>query len=128
MRKVVTKQLDSSILEMALVGYEAELLKIESAIEDIQRELGGRTQHVASVDGAKPAKRMMSAAARQRIADAQKKRWAKVHAQQKAATTKAAVNLAPAKKSKLSPARKAALLANLAKARAAKAAKAKAAA
>jgi hypothetical protein len=61
----------------------------------------------------------MSAAAKKRIAAAQKARWKKFHAEQKPATGKSA----PAPKKKMSPGRKAALSANLAKARAARAAK-----
>jgi len=102
---------DIQTLKMALIGFQIERQKVQERIAEIERRLGGRTPHVAaSSSGAKP-RREMSAAARKRIAAAQKKRWAVFHNAQK-----------PARK-KLSPARKAALVANLAKARAAKAAK-----
>ena len=115
------KQLDRSVLEMALIGYQRSLENIEEKIADIRRQLGIRPAKAAAPvapGGAKP-KRKMSAVARKRIALAQKKRWAAFHQAKKPAPApkKAAV------KRKLSPARKAALLANLAKARAAKAAK-----
>jgi hypothetical protein len=115
------KQLDRSVLEMALIGYQRSLENIQEKMADIQRQLGVRpTKAAASVTTgeAKP-KRQMSAGARKRIALAQKKRWAEFHqAKEPAPAPKKAVA-----KRKLSPARKAALLANLAKARAAKAAK-----
>jgi hypothetical protein len=121
------RKLDPTILEAALVGYQAELQKIQEKIAAIRRQLGGRVAALVpaiSSDGSRP-KRQMSAAAKRRIAEAQKKRWRKFHAQQKgqAATAKKA-----APKRKLSPARRAALAANLAKARAVKAEKAKKAA
>jgi hypothetical protein len=115
------KQLDRSILEMALIGYRRSLENIEEKIADIQRQLGTRPAKAAAsvtTAGAKP-KRQMSAVARKRIALAQKKRWAAFYqAQEPAPAKKKAVV-----KRKMSPARRAALLANLAKARAAKAAK-----
>jgi hypothetical protein len=113
------KQLDPSMLGMALIGYEAERRRIDLKIAEIQGQLGGRTQYVAaSTDGAKP-RRILSPAARKRIAAAQKKRWAAFH---RSKAEKPAPKKAAAKR-KLSPAAKANLVANLKKARAAKAAK-----
>ena len=115
------KQLDRSILEMALIGYQRSLENTQAKIADIQRKLGIRSPKAAPAVAASEAKpkRRMSAGARKRIALAQKKRWAAFHqAKEPAPAPKKAVA-----KRKLSPARKAALVANLAKARAAKAAK-----
>jgi hypothetical protein len=62
---------------MALVGYQLEKQKIEDKISEIQGQLDGRRG-----PGAAPAargrggKRVLSAAARRRIAAAQRKRWA----------------------------------------------------
>ena len=110
------KQQDTSILEMALVGYAEQRREIEDAIAAIRSQLGDRSTSI-DTDGAKP-KRKLSAAARKRIATAQKARWKEFHLQKaEARQPKAAL------KRKLSPARKAALVANLAKARAAKAEK-----
>lgn len=114
-------RLDRSTLEMALVGYAEQYRKIETAIAAIRSELGGRSTKAASsisANGAEP-KRRLSAAARKRIALAQKKRWAAFHAK----TGKPAGAKKTEAKRTLSPARKAALVANLAKARAARAAK-----
>ena len=111
------RRIDPSILEMALVGYQAELQKIQEKIAAIRKQLGGRVNipvlaPAVSSGGSRP-KRQMSAAGKRRIAEAQKKRWRKFHAKQTATTAKKA-----APKRKLSPAWRATLAANLAKARA----------
>jgi len=111
------KNIDRSTLEMALIGYEAERQKIEAAMAAIRKQVDGHSAGPA-VNGPGGPKRVMSAAARRRIAAAQRKRWAAFHAD-----TKETAKTAP--KRNLSAAAKAKLAANLAKARAAKAAKAK---
>jgi hypothetical protein len=68
---------DRSTLEMALVGYEVEKQRIEEKIGEIHARLKGKA--APSQVSAKPkagGKRTLSAAARKRIATAQKKRWA----------------------------------------------------
>ena len=106
--------IDRSLLEAALAGYMVQHRQIEEKIAALRAQMGG---HARGSGAAAPAgqktggHREMSAAARKRIAEAQKKRWAAFHARKKQA------------RKKLSPAQKAALVANLAKARAAKAAK-----
>ena len=69
---------DLSTLQMALVGYEIEKQKIADKISEIQAKLKGKT--VTSKATAEPkeasVKRVLSPAARKRIAAAQKKRWA----------------------------------------------------
>lgn len=78
-------QMDSTLLQMALIGFETERQKIKDKIADIQRELSGKERaHGAGApaDGNTPMKRRrrtMSASARKRIAAAQKKRWAEYH-------------------------------------------------
>lgn len=70
---------DSSTLQMALVGYQMEKQKIEDQIRRIEARLKGKRVPLSSVAAApaKPAvRRVLSAAARARIAAAQKKRWA----------------------------------------------------
>lgn len=72
-------KLDSSILEMAVRGYEAERDRISAAMAEIQAELGrgpGRPKTaVMGSDHTAPKKRTMSASARARIAAAQRARW-----------------------------------------------------
>jgi hypothetical protein len=74
---------DPTILRMALVGYEIEKQKVEEKIREIRARLGGGTAAVgssvstaAAKPGAARRRRPLSASARQRIADAQRKRWA----------------------------------------------------
>ena len=77
-----------SLLEAALIGYEAERQKIQAKIDELQAQLGGRRGRAAVASSATPARRTrsrMSAAARRRIAAAQKKRWAGYRKKQKAA-------------------------------------------
>uniref|UniRef100_Q02AS4 Uncharacterized protein n=1 Tax=Solibacter usitatus (strain Ellin6076) TaxID=234267 RepID=Q02AS4_SOLUE len=116
------RQIDNSILEMALVGYNAKLDEVIQKMADIERQLGvrgkGTTAAAApasAVASAKP-RRKLSAAGKKAIREALKKRWAAFHAQGGKAAAR------PAKRT-MSPAAKARLAANLAKARAAKASK-----
>jgi len=68
---------DLSTLQMALVGYQLEKQRIEARIQEIQAKLKGKVV-AAPAAAAKPeaVKRVLSPAARKRIAAAQKKRWA----------------------------------------------------
>jgi hypothetical protein len=72
---------DTQLLEMALIGFEAERQKIQAKIDEIKARIGGRrgrpSAAVAPTASQAPrTRRQMSAAARRRIAAAQKKRWA----------------------------------------------------
>ena len=121
------RQIDGSFLQMALVGYQAEHLKIEEKMAEIRKRLGKRpagTLAPATAGEAAP-KRNISSAARRRIAAAQKKRWQEFHARQKDAAKPKAVKTV---RKTVSPDVKQKRLAALAKARAAKAAKKAAAA
>lgn len=68
---------DPSFLQAALEGLELQRQRIEDQIRDVRALLGksplsGRKQELEP----SPHKRQLSAAARKRIAAAQKKRWA----------------------------------------------------
>lgn len=76
--------LDTTTLQMALVGYGAERQKVQAKIAELRRQLGSRAAIPVAVAPAKRGTRRMSAAARKRIAAAQKKRWAAFHKKQKA--------------------------------------------
>jgi len=117
----MAKQVDTSTLQMALVGYRAQLTDITAKIRDIRGRLGirGANSGGGDVAGQFHQKRVLSAAARKRIAAAQKRRWAAFHAKSGAGAKQGRA------KRTLSPEAKAKLAANLAKARAARAAKAK---
>ena len=70
---------DVTTLQMALVGYQYEKQKIEERIREIEAQLKGKHAAPASAAVEKKApgvKRILSPAARKRIAAAQKKRWA----------------------------------------------------
>jgi hypothetical protein len=79
--------LDIATLQAALVGYQAEVRKIEEKMAEIRKQLGGRGSATSNRTAADlpRTKRVLSAAARKRIAAAQKKRWAEHRAKQKAA-------------------------------------------
>jgi cell division septum initiation protein DivIVA len=66
---------NSDILQAALIGYQAEITRIEQAMAEIRAELKGSAGASPSATPTR-AKRKISAAARNRMAAAQKKRWA----------------------------------------------------
>jgi hypothetical protein len=72
---------NAAILEYALRHLERERDEIQAKIDHIRRQLGGRisssSQSAAPADSSEPRrKRVLSEAARKRIAAAQKRRWA----------------------------------------------------
>ena len=86
---------DPTTLKMALVGYEIEKQKVDEKIREIRAQLaGGVTASTsASVSAAAKAeglrrRRPLSASARKRIGEAQRKRWA-AHRKKLAHTAKA---------------------------------------
>ena len=79
---------DVTTLQMALVGYQYEKQRIEDRIREIEAQLKGK--HLTLSPAAKKTagvKRVLSPAARKRIAAAQKKRWAE-HRKRMAAQAK----------------------------------------
>ena len=80
--------IDTTTLQMALIGYEAERDKIQEKIAELQRQLkirNHRAYTTVAVTPVKRSRRRMSAAARKRIAAAQKARWAEYRKKKKAA-------------------------------------------
>jgi hypothetical protein len=73
---------DRTLLEAALVGYQARIVKIQEAIAEIRSQLGHASGAVLAP--VKHARRKRSAASRKRMAAAQKRRWAE-YRQRKAA-------------------------------------------
>jgi multidrug resistance efflux pump len=65
---------DRTLLEAALLGYQARIAAIEAAMAALRSQLGQSSG--AGPAPVKQARRKMSAAGRRRIAAAQKKRWA----------------------------------------------------
>src|SRR6266542_5488263 len=76
---------DNSILEAALIGLEQQRSQIDAKMAEIRRRLrtGGGAATSAAAPGRR-AKRVLSPAARKRIADATRKRWAAYRAQKAA--------------------------------------------
>jgi hypothetical protein len=70
--------LNSDILAAALIGFEVQKTQIDTKIAEIRSLMdGGSTAPAAPSDSGKP-KRKVSAAARRRMAQAQKLRWKKI--------------------------------------------------
>jgi hypothetical protein len=88
MPRQAKSKVDSTILEMAIVGYQSEIEKISAKIADIKTQLGqhgpGRPKATATgTDHTGPQKRRtISKAGRARIAAAQRARWAAQKRQQ----------------------------------------------
>lgn len=78
---------NAEILEYALHHLERERDEIQARIDHIRQQLGGRAVNAAPAGnaGETPGRRVLSAAARKRIAAAQKRRWA-AHRREKAKT------------------------------------------
>ena len=88
-------KIDQALLEAALVGYLQQRDEISAKIAEIQEQLGP-----ASKSSSAGGSHEMSAAARARIAAAQRKRWAEYHK----SSAKPATKTAAAPKRVLSPA------------------------
>ena len=129
-REHMPQKLSPQIITAAIAGFEQQKLQLDGQIAELRAMLTNGSRPTAVTSEAttpEPAtkRRKFSAAARRKMALAQKARWAKV----KGEAEPAAPSQTPAEKPKrkLSAAARATLAANLKKARAAKAAKANAA-
>jgi hypothetical protein len=70
-------RLDNTLLEAALLGYQAEQKRIQAAIADLQKRIGGGKSTVTTKSPPVARKKhRISAEGRARIAAAQRKRWA----------------------------------------------------
>jgi hypothetical protein len=76
---------DTSFLEAALLGYQSRRAEILTAMADIERQLGGQASAPITEKAGRRKRQPLSAAARRRMAVAQRKRWAAYHEKQKAA-------------------------------------------
>ncbi len=137
-----TVKLTKSIIEAAIAGFEAQKTNIDDQIAELKAMLTGTVSPEKENDAAPVAgtRRKFSAAARRRMKEAQKLRWAKIKGEAapqepapaaksakatSAATKKAAPGPAPKQKRKLSAAGRAAIIAATKKMWAAKRAAAK---
>src|ERR1035441_6630174 len=72
-----TNKFIAEILNAAIVGFEQQKLRIDAQIAELRQMLhGGPTATAAAPEVPKGKRRKMNAAARKRIGDAQRKRWA----------------------------------------------------
>src|SRR5665811_15275 len=109
-----THKLTPEIITAAVEGFEQQKLRIDAQIAELRQMLAGTpTDPAATPEGPKGRRRKMSAAARKRIGDAQRKRWAESKVQSEALSPVAPE--APKPKRKLSAAGKAAIVAALKK-------------
>jgi|ERR1035441_8187907 hypothetical protein len=114
-------KLTPEILNAAIVGFEQQKLRIDAQIAELRQMLGGGPTATATPEVPRGRRRKMSAAARKRIGDAQRKRWAESKKESAPPSP-----VAPKTKRRLSAAGKAAIVAALKKRWAAKRAVAKA--
>src|SRR5674476_102261 len=72
-----THKLTAEIITAAVEGFEQQKLRIDAQIAELRQMLhGGPMETAAAPEASKGKRRKMSAAARKRIGDAQRKRWA----------------------------------------------------
>jgi hypothetical protein len=70
-------KLRRSVIEAAIVGFEQQKIQIDSQISELRAMLAGSpAESAATSETRTPKRRKMSAAARRRIGDAQRARWA----------------------------------------------------
>ena len=95
-------KLTKIIIDAAIEGFEEQKRRIDAQIAELRGELSGGGTEPAAETATRRSRRKMSAAARKRIAEAQRKRWAAAKGESEA----------PAKpKRKLSAAGRAAIIA-----------------
>jgi hypothetical protein len=103
------QKLTAEILAAAIEGFEAQKRRIDERIAEVRQMLpGGRTEPAATPEAPKGKRRKMSAAARKRMGDSQRKRWAESKGQ---SADSQATSEAPKPKRKLSRAGRAAIVA-----------------
>ena len=123
---MATHKLTPEIITAAVEGFEQQKLRIDAQIAELRQMLTGAPMEPATPEVPKGKRRKMSAAARKRIGDAQRKRWAESKKESEPSSPVAPDAAKP--KRKLSAAGKAAIVAALKKRWAAKRAAAKKAA
>jgi len=102
-----THKLTEEILNAAIEGFESQKKKIDAQIAELRQLLSGAPSEAPAAPPVVKTRRKMSAAARKRIADAQRKRWAAIKPQ---AEKPAAKSDAPKSKSRLSAAGRKAII------------------
>ena len=106
-----TYKITPEIISAAITGFESQKTRIDAQIAELRAMLpGGRAEPATAPEAPKGKRRRMSAAARKRIGEAQRKRWSEFKGKAGSSSPK------PSKpKRKLSAAGKAAIVAALKK-------------
>ena len=106
-----TRNLTPQIINAAILGFEEQKRHIDTQIAELRAMLpGGRTEAAATPEAPKGKRRKLSAAARKRIGDAQRQRWAESKKPSEPQAQPAAMSDAPKRKRKLSAAGKRAIV------------------
>ena len=71
-------KLTNTIIQAAIAGFEAQKKSIDVQIAELRGMLTGTSESSTEETPAKATRRKFSAAARKRMRDAQKLRWAKI--------------------------------------------------
>ena len=107
-----TNKLTVEVLNAAIEGFESQKRRIDAQIAEVRQMLdGGHAEPAAAPAVPNGKRRKMSAAARKRMADGQRKRWAEAKGQSESPSVK----VAPKPKRKMSPAGRKAIVAALKK-------------
>ena len=110
-----THKLTPEVINAAILGFESQKLRIDAQIAGLRAMPTGTPTATAAAEAPKGKRRKMNAAARKRIGDAQRKRWAESKKESAPSSP-----VAPKPKRRLSKAGKAAIVAALKKRWAAK--------
>jgi len=102
-------KLNRNVIEAAIVGFEHQKTEIDSQIAELRSMLTGSTPTAAAPEAPATKRKKFSAAARRKMALAQKARWAKIRGESEPAAPAPAK--APKPKRKLSAAGRAAIIA-----------------
>jgi hypothetical protein len=106
-----TRNLTPQIINAAVLGFEEQKQHIDTQIAELRAMLpGGRTEPAATPEAPRGKRRKLSAAARKRIGDAQRKRWAESKPPTEPQAQLAATSETPKRKRKLSTAGKRAIV------------------
>ena len=95
-------KVDVDLLTAAIIGCQAKLQEIDARMAELRNRIGEHSASPAPAGG-RATKRVLSAAARRRMAVAQKKRWAAVRKGKAEGAVKPAAAKAAPKKRRLSP-------------------------
>jgi hypothetical protein len=100
-----TRNLTPQIINAAILGFEEQKRHIDTQIAELRAMLpGGPAEPAATAEAPKGKRRKLSAAARKRIGDAQRKRWAESNKPSEPRLQLAVPQEAPKRRRKLSAA------------------------